>query len=112
MLPDQLLRCLVSGSRERGPQGDHGPRADRGSGRRPRRRRCEHGAVPAAGPLRPLTAGSTLRAMKGVVAGGNHVTAEAGAQVLREGGNAFDAAVCAVLTSFASESTLTGLGAG
>jgi gamma-glutamyltranspeptidase/glutathione hydrolase len=50
--------------------------------------------------------------MKGVVAAGNHVTAEAGAQVLRDGGNAFDAAVCAVLTSFASESTLTGLGAG
>jgi gamma-glutamyltranspeptidase / glutathione hydrolase len=50
--------------------------------------------------------------MKGVVAAGHHVTAEAGAEVLRQGGNAFDAAVCAVLTSFASESTLTGLGAG
>ena len=50
--------------------------------------------------------------MKGVVAAGHHLTAEAGAQVLREGGNAFDAAVCAVLTSFASESLLTGLGAG
>jgi gamma-glutamyltranspeptidase/glutathione hydrolase len=50
--------------------------------------------------------------MKGVVAAGHHLTAEAGAQVLREGGNAFDAAVCAVLTSFASESPLTGLGAG
>jgi gamma-glutamyltranspeptidase / glutathione hydrolase len=50
--------------------------------------------------------------MKGVVAAGHHVTAEAGAQILREGGNAFDAAVCAVLTSFAAESTLTGLGAG
>jgi gamma-glutamyltranspeptidase/glutathione hydrolase len=50
--------------------------------------------------------------MKGVVAAGHHLTAEAGAQVLREGGNAFDAAVCAVLTSFAAESLLTGLGAG
>src|SRR3954470_8392146 len=50
--------------------------------------------------------------MKGVVAAGHHVTAEAGAQVLRDGGNAFDAAVCAVLTSFAAESPLTGLGAG
>jgi gamma-glutamyltranspeptidase/glutathione hydrolase len=50
--------------------------------------------------------------MKGVVAAGHHLTAEAGAQVLREGGNAFDAAVCAVLTSFAAESPLTGLGAG
>jgi gamma-glutamyltranspeptidase/glutathione hydrolase len=50
--------------------------------------------------------------MKGVVAAGHHVTAEAGAQVLRDGGNAFDAAVCAVLMSFAAESPLTGLGAG
>jgi gamma-glutamyltranspeptidase / glutathione hydrolase len=32
--------------------------------------------------------------------------------VLREGGNAVDAAVCAVLTSFVVESPLTGLGAG
>ncbi len=50
--------------------------------------------------------------MKGVVAAGHHLTAEAGAQVMREGGNAFDAAVCAVLTSCAAESLLTGLGAG
>jgi gamma-glutamyltranspeptidase/glutathione hydrolase len=50
--------------------------------------------------------------MKGVVAAGHPLTAEAGAQVLREGGNAVDAAVCAVLASFAVESPLTGLGAG
>jgi gamma-glutamyltranspeptidase / glutathione hydrolase len=50
--------------------------------------------------------------MSGVVAAGHPVTAEAGAQVLREGGNAVDAAVCAVLTSFAVESPLTGFGAG
>ena len=50
--------------------------------------------------------------MKGVVAAGHPVTAEAGAQVLREGGNAFDAAVCAGLTSFVAESPLTSLGAG
>ena len=37
---------------------------------------------------------------------------EAGAEALREGGNAFDAAVCAVLASFTAESLLTGLGAG
>jgi len=48
----------------------------------------------------------------GVVAAGHELTAEAGAEVLREGGNAVDAAVCAVLTSFAAESPLTGLGAG
>src|SRR6185295_4405618 len=50
--------------------------------------------------------------MSGVVAAGHPLTAEAGAQVLREGGNAVDAAVCAVLASFAVESPLTGFGAG
>jgi gamma-glutamyltranspeptidase/glutathione hydrolase len=49
---------------------------------------------------------------KGVVAAGHPLTAEAGAEVLREGGNAVDAAVCAVLTSFVTESPLTGFGAG
>jgi gamma-glutamyltranspeptidase/glutathione hydrolase len=50
--------------------------------------------------------------MKGVVAAGHPLTAEAGVGVLREGGNAVDAAVCAVLASFAVESPLTGFGAG
>ncbi len=50
--------------------------------------------------------------MKGVVAAGHPLTAEAGAGVLREGGNAVDAAVAAALASFAVESPLTGLGAG
>jgi gamma-glutamyltranspeptidase / glutathione hydrolase len=49
---------------------------------------------------------------KGVVAAGHPLTAEAGAKVLREGGNAVDAAVGAMLTSFAAEPLLTGLGAG
>src|SRR5919199_553606 len=50
--------------------------------------------------------------MRGVVAAGHPLTAEAGAQVLREGGNAVDAAVAAVLTSFVAEPLLTGLGSG
>jgi gamma-glutamyltranspeptidase/glutathione hydrolase len=50
--------------------------------------------------------------MNGIVAAGHPLSAEAGAQVLREGGNAVDAAVCAVLASFAVESPLTGFGAG
>jgi gamma-glutamyltranspeptidase/glutathione hydrolase len=50
--------------------------------------------------------------LSGVVAAGHPLSAEAGAQVLREGGNAVDAAVCAVLASFAVESPLTGFGAG
>jgi gamma-glutamyltranspeptidase/glutathione hydrolase len=50
--------------------------------------------------------------LKGVVAAGHPESAEAGAAVLRAGGNAVDAAVAAVLASFAVESPLTGLGAG
>src|ERR671928_910022 len=50
--------------------------------------------------------------MRGVVAAGHPVTAQAGADVLREGGNAVDAAVAAVLMSFVTESPLTGPGAG
>jgi gamma-glutamyltranspeptidase/glutathione hydrolase len=49
---------------------------------------------------------------RGAVAAGHPLTAAAGADVLREGGNAVDAAVAAVLTSFVTESPLTGLGAG
>jgi gamma-glutamyltranspeptidase / glutathione hydrolase len=50
--------------------------------------------------------------MTGVVAAGHPLTAEAGADALRTGGNAVDAAVAAVLASFAVESPLTGFGAG
>jgi gamma-glutamyltranspeptidase/glutathione hydrolase len=53
-----------------------------------------------------------MSSARGVVAAGHPVTAEAGAQVLRDGGNAVDAAICAVLTSFVTESPLTGFGAG
>jgi gamma-glutamyltranspeptidase/glutathione hydrolase len=49
---------------------------------------------------------------KGVVAAGHPLTAEAGARVLRKGGNAVDAAVAAMLVSFVAEPLLTGLGAG
>ncbi len=48
----------------------------------------------------------------GIVAAGHPLTAEAGVRVLRDGGNAVDAAVAAVLTSFVAEPLLTGLGAG
>ena len=49
---------------------------------------------------------------RGVVAAGHPLSAEAGAEVLRAGGNAVDAALAAMLTSFAAEPLLTGLGAG
>lgn len=50
--------------------------------------------------------------MPGVIAAGHPVTAEVGAEVLREGGNGVDAAVAAMLASFVAEPLLTGLGAG
>jgi gamma-glutamyltranspeptidase/glutathione hydrolase len=49
---------------------------------------------------------------RGVVAAGHPLTAETGAEILREGGNAIDAAVAAMMASFSLESALTGLGAG
>jgi gamma-glutamyltranspeptidase / glutathione hydrolase len=54
----------------------------------------------------------SVERQRGVVAAGHPLTAEAGARVLREGGNAVDAAVAAMLASFAAEQLLTGLGAG
>ncbi|MGA2164425.1 MAG: gamma-glutamyltransferase [Solirubrobacteraceae bacterium] len=52
------------------------------------------------------------RVERGVVAAGHPLTAQAGARVLRAGGNAVDAAVGAMLVSFVAEPLLTGLGAG
>jgi gamma-glutamyltranspeptidase/glutathione hydrolase len=48
--------------------------------------------------------------MRGAVAAGHRLTAEAGARVLAEGGNAVDACVAAGLASWVCESTLTGPG--
>jgi gamma-glutamyltranspeptidase/glutathione hydrolase len=50
--------------------------------------------------------------LRGVVAAGHPVTARAGADVLRAGGNAVDAAVAAVLTSVVAEPMMTGLAGG
>ena len=48
----------------------------------------------------------------GVVAAGHPLTASAGAEILRAGGNAVDGALAAMVTSFVTEPLLTGLGAG
>jgi gamma-glutamyltranspeptidase/glutathione hydrolase len=48
----------------------------------------------------------------GVVAAGHPVSAQAGAQALRAGGNAVDGAIGAILASLAAEPLLTALGAG
>ena len=46
--------------------------------------------------------------MRGAIAAGHPLTAEAGARVLREGGNAVDALLGAVFTAFVTEGPLTG----
>jgi gamma-glutamyltranspeptidase/glutathione hydrolase len=50
--------------------------------------------------------------MEGIVAAGHPVSAEAGAAVLRAGGNAIDAAIAVCLASWTAEPLLTGPGAG
>src|SRR5262245_53375635 len=50
--------------------------------------------------------------MKGAVAGGHPLTAQAGARALLEGGNAVDACVAAAFAAAVTESPLTGPGAG
>jgi gamma-glutamyltranspeptidase / glutathione hydrolase len=50
--------------------------------------------------------------MRGAIAAGHALTAEAGARILTEGGNAVDACIAAALASWVAESPLTGPGAG
>jgi gamma-glutamyltranspeptidase/glutathione hydrolase len=49
---------------------------------------------------------------KGVIAAGDPLTAKAGADILRQGGNAFDAALAAMLAAPMSEPILTSMGGG
>ncbi len=49
---------------------------------------------------------------QGVIAAGHAATADAGATILRAGGNAVDAAIAAVCTSFCAEPVLTAAGGG
>src|ERR687896_1909152 len=53
-----------------------------------------------------------MNRMKGAVAAGHPLTAQAGARILAEGGNAVDACVAAGFVSWVTESPLTGPGAG
>jgi gamma-glutamyltranspeptidase/glutathione hydrolase len=46
--------------------------------------------------------------MRGAIAAGHRLTAEAGAEILAEGGNAVDACLAAAFTSWVAESPLTG----
>src|SRR5215212_7848389 len=50
--------------------------------------------------------------MRGAIAAGHPLTAEAGAEILREGGNAVDACIAAAVASWVAESPLSGPGGG
>jgi gamma-glutamyltranspeptidase / glutathione hydrolase len=50
--------------------------------------------------------------MRGAIAAGHPLTAEAGARILAEGGNAVDACIAAAFVAWVAESPLTGPGAG
>ena len=50
--------------------------------------------------------------MRGAIAAGHPLTAEVGAEILREGGNAVDACIGAAFVSWVAESPLTGPGGG
>jgi gamma-glutamyltranspeptidase/glutathione hydrolase len=50
--------------------------------------------------------------MNGVIAAGHPQTAQAGAEILQQGGNAVDAAVAAAFASFVAESSLVNIGGG
>lgn len=49
---------------------------------------------------------------RGIVAAGNRLTAEAGAEVLGDGGNAYDALIASLFASFAAEPVLSSPGGG
>ena len=49
---------------------------------------------------------------KGVISAGDQLTAEAGAEILKAGGNAFDAAIAATFMSFAASSSITSAAGG
>jgi len=55
---------------------------------------------------------SKASSIQGAVAAGHPLTAEAGAEMLRQGGNAFDAAIAAAFTACVTESALTSLAGG
>ncbi|MCK5471354.1 MAG: gamma-glutamyltransferase [Cyclobacteriaceae bacterium] len=53
-----------------------------------------------------------MKKYKGVISAGDKLTSEAGAEILKAGGNAFDAAIAATFMSFAASSSITSAGGG
>ncbi len=53
-----------------------------------------------------------MKKCKGVISAGDPITAEVGAEILKAGGNAFDAVIAATFMSFAASSSITSAGGG
>jgi len=54
----------------------------------------------------------SIKDPKGVVSAGHEITAEAAAEILREGGNAFDAVIAAIITATVPEFVFSSIGGG
>ena len=53
-----------------------------------------------------------MKQCKGVISAGDQLTAEAGAEIIQAGGNAFDAVIAATFMSFAASSSISSAGGG
>ena len=53
-----------------------------------------------------------MKGCKGVISAGDQLTAEAGAEIIQAGGNAFDAVIAATFMSFAASSSISSAGGG
>ncbi|RME46929.1 MAG: gamma-glutamyltransferase [Caldilineae bacterium] len=59
-----------------------------------------------------LSGGRNVKSFRGIIAAGDPQTAQAGAAILKQGGNAVDAAVAAAFASFVAETVLVNIGGG
>ena len=103
--PAATISTLISTAGGKGPEAPGGPLEGAGAGAR------LSGCKPAGLPGGPRCL-VTLFGVKGAIAAGHPLTAEAGARVLAAGGNAVDACIAAGFTSWVAESPLTGPGGG